>query len=280
MGVSSDPNAATPANYVPGSRMLAHRYEVMHERLLTQDGGLTLPEERLAALSHIGDGRSGLKKRAWYMQLPGVEVPFHSSALRWGADMWFNAAAAFLRPECGKHVQASLCNPRRRWVVNATGSAFDARPDAPFRHDLAAVARSANVGQAVHHGIAVPASVAEVERMALKGDARELLHAAIAAQFYHAVHWADSLDEMIGLGSDPAAKGAPTAADASHVAAPATATEPRHTCVEIAPGAPVLADLVRRAFRGIGSVPPSHGPANVEAFTFPNDADKMATAGL
>ena len=284
IGVTTDPNAPPPAAFVPGSVTLAKTVFLGHPRELTQDNGLTQPEDRLTRLSHIGAGRSGLKKRSYFVQLP-VEVPFHSSALRHAFDEFHETVTAAV-PALDV-VRARLCGGGADadanhaaggnfcWIPNVTGCAFDAAPDSAFRKALLETFTCMNVGEQTHEGKFVPTSWRSLAAAAATGDARDLLIATLTAQLSHVVCWSSTMDEMMMLNPvGPADGQSGNDGDSARRVG---------TVIEFAPHTSVLTDMLKRRLEphsvledGKAAATPAVPPPSYAAFTLPRDIDKVA----
>jgi malonyl CoA-acyl carrier protein transacylase len=243
--VPSDPNAAPEPMHVPGARFTleggverrVHKRAVGRRPLVTMDDGLTLPEEQLGHLSGDGDGRSGLKRKSWFMPLKDLRVPFHSSALRRGMDLLHPLALAAL-PGAGR---VDAVTRRTAFVTNLTGTRFDA-DSKQFRADALEAVQSLNVGEQAHAGRFTPVVTEALEGACAAGDSRELLAAVVTAQLAHAVQWDDVMRCVV-------------------------AEERCARVIEVSP-TPTLTDMFRKHCAAAGAAEP-------QLFCYPRDAAKL-----
>lgn len=213
-GVTRDPNAPPPKDFVPGSIILGKQAAIGLPRWVSADGGVTLPEERLTRVSNVGSGRSGLKKRVFYVQLP-VEVPFHSSALRHAFDDLYGhvnkkVVAASKSPIFGSTY------PKVQWIPNITGTKFDSSSSSSFRAELLeTLSENVNVGEQTHVGKMTPRGLTDIIQRINAMDSssssssattpgtknsaeneRTLLVSALTAQLCNVVCWSQTMDTL------------------------------------------------------------------------------------
>ena len=222
-GNNDAPNAPAPADFVSASWHAFGRRNIFQRTQLTQDDGKTLPLERLTHLTLEREGRSGLKKKSWFMPLP-VDVPFHSSKLRRAMDNFHQDCLDALPSE---ELIAKVFE-KKKWVTNLTGTVFDPA-SAQFLSEFTDAVRSHNIGEQSHSGKYASTKVTEAFVAAAKGqpqqiplssstpsgtdeassssavtastsevgvNPRALLAATMAAQLAHSVQWMDSMSTI------------------------------------------------------------------------------------
>lgn len=191
-GANDDPNAPPPPDFVPASWHAYGRREIFQRRLLTLDDGKTLPLERLTHLTLENEGKSGLKKKSWFIPLP-VDVPFHSSHLRRAMDNFHQDCLDALPSE---EIIRKVFE-HKKWVTNLTGSVFD--PNSPqFLNEFSEAVRSENIGERSHSGKYASTLTATLLQAASPAEGgvpniRNLAAATMTAQLAHPVQWIDSM---------------------------------------------------------------------------------------
>lgn len=203
-GLTINPNVDLKVDFVSSS---ARRYGVRHTfHRFTHgpDDGHTPSLDELQHLTLQEEGRSGLKRKSWFIPLP-VEIPFHSSLLRRAMDDFLPLLSEALPEERVLRrllsVSAkpnSTSNPRLPlWVVNLTGKTF--RPfDKDFQEDVKEVMSSLNIGEVRHGGRYQSELVLQRYEAAIKNEnVRDMCAAILAAQLAHPVLWADTMDEIV-----------------------------------------------------------------------------------
>ncbi|KPI85271.1 hypothetical protein ABL78_5688 [Leptomonas seymouri] len=204
-GIPKDPNASSDAEFATtatkkyGSRAAFRRF------LKGADDGYTPSLEELTHLTLQEDGRSGLKRKSWFLPLT-VEVPFHSSRLQRAMDQFLPVvrsalpAEAALREFFSLSSKGALDRENRKfplWVTNLTGKTFN-----PFDKNFQEAALNAmqklNVGEVRHNGRYHSTLVADTFKDGLNhGSVREMAAAVLAAQLAHPVQWITVMDELV-----------------------------------------------------------------------------------
>lgn len=194
--VPADANAPDPIPLVHSTKQRTR--DGRYVRPLTSlDDGRTLTPDKLGALSGEGDGRSGLKKKSYFMPLMGVSVPFHSSPLCRGMTR-LHALLLDALPAHGQ-IESLLQSPDGpRLVTNLTGTVFDAAPSSRFRDEAAQAVRARHVGEIAHPGCTQPLeAIPHLLRDVEAGDARQLLAAVMASQLTKPVRWTDVMRTLV-----------------------------------------------------------------------------------
>lgn len=180
----------------------ARRYGVRHtfRRFLRgPDDGYTPALSDLTHLTLQEDGRSGLKRKSWFMPL-SVEIPFHSSHLRRAQDDFISVVYSALPEERVLRSLLSVSGKEKlHWIVNLTGKTF--RPmDKDFQEDVRSAICSLNVGEVTHVGRYKSDKVLRLfERGVQQECVRDIVTALLAAQLAHPVMWIDTMNEMVML---------------------------------------------------------------------------------
>ncbi|RNF26634.1 acyl transferase-like protein [Trypanosoma conorhini] len=211
-GVTMDPNKGPSPDFVTSSVKKYGVRSTYRRFMRGPDDGYTPSLEELTQLTLQEDGRSGLKKKSWFIPIP-VNVPFHSSRLRRAADLFLPVVwdampeEDLLRSLLGldaKSVTDSLSassaatgEGRPVWLTNLTGTAF--RPmDPKFQSHALEMMQSMNVGEIRHHGryqtdLVEKAFKNGVEQNSVRG----MCAAVLAAQMAHPVQWIDLMDAAV-----------------------------------------------------------------------------------
>lgn len=207
--VTWTPNVPEPKPFVSSSMRRYGRWGTFQRAMEGPDDGRTPPIEKLSFLTLEDDGRSGLKRKSWFMPIP-VEVPFHSSLLRRAGDRLYpillealpsdETVTELLSPGSDVATTSSRTSsllPRAvHWVTNLTGTAF--RLDAMYREAVVEALSSQNIGETHHHGKYLSTMTDEWIRTARQTSSpRELLAVTLAAQLAHPVMWTDSMKAMV-----------------------------------------------------------------------------------
>ncbi|CCW69514.1 unnamed protein product [Phytomonas sp. Hart1] len=186
---------ATSARKKYGSRSTFRRF------LEGPDDGHTPPPEKLTTLTLEDEGRSGLKRKSWFVPLR-VEIPFHSSILRQCSDRFFDIAREALpeEQELRKILSVSPSetdSKRPLWVTNLTGRIFNPF-DETFREETRDALRSLNIGEIRHKGRYTSNLLSDAfEEGANTNSVVTMCAAILASQISHPVMWIDSMEEMI-----------------------------------------------------------------------------------
>lgn len=265
-GVTFDPNKPPRAPWVYSSKHTCRRGENFYTPWLTQDDGYTLPMERLGSLSTVGDGRSGLKRRSWFMDLD-LPIPFHSSVLRRGIDDLYPLVLDSL--PSSDVIEAKL--RRYRWFPNLTGSLWNPGC-AVFRTDVQDSLNSLNVGQQLHVGQVESVLQQRLVEECTTCDTKQLLATVLAGQLCHTVQWADTMDNIVRQsGAASTTEGAQGRVGCGC-----------NTIIEMSPKASVT-EMFRKAFvpPKVGTKAPAHAHClpkePIELFTVPADEERLAT---
>lgn len=211
-GVTMNPNKGPTPDFVT-SAVRKYGVRATYRRFMRgPDDGYTPSLEELSHLTLQEDGRSGLKKKSWFIPLP-VNVPFHSSRLRRAMDLFLPIVCDALPEEVTlrsllgvgedsggetRPMSSSLAAQKRPvWLTNLTGSAF--RPfDADFQRDALEMMQSMNVGEIRHHGRYQTDLVEKCFKNGVeRGSVREMCAAVLAAQLAHPVQWIDLMDAAV-----------------------------------------------------------------------------------
>jgi malonyl CoA-acyl carrier protein transacylase len=171
--------------------------KLVHMRTFaTPDDCHTLPMDRLTNLTLDEDGRSGLKKKSWFMPLAGIDTPFHSSLLRRAMDHFHPVVMDFLT-RCGPN-DSVLRDVFRRthWVTNLTGTVFE--PDsAAFRSLCADHIGSCNIGEQQRNGKYDSVLRETLCAQCRTGSVQDLLGAVLTGQLSHSVQWVDCMKSIV-----------------------------------------------------------------------------------
>ncbi|PWV10248.1 putative acyl transferase-like protein [Trypanosoma cruzi] len=211
-GVTMHPNKGPLPDFVTSSVKKYGVRSTFRRFLRGPDDGYTPSLEELTHLTLQEDGRSGLKKKSWFVPLP-VNVPFHSSRLRRAMDLFLPVVqdampeedvlrsmlgvAAKPLEESNSASATSAIEKRPVWLTNLTGSAF--RPlDPEFQRQALEMMQSMNVGEVRHHGRYQTDLVEKAFNDGVKHNSvREMCAAVLAAQLAHPVQWIDLMDAAV-----------------------------------------------------------------------------------
>jgi hypothetical protein len=188
-------DAPAPADYVRSA--LKNLGKNNHKRVYsTPDDGRTLPLDRLTSLTLSDDGRSGLKKKSWFIPLAGIDTPFHSSLLRRAMDHFHPVVMECLATHGPSDDGLREIFSQTRWVTNLTGTVFE--PDsAAFRALCAEFVESSNIGEQKRNGKYDSVLTEVLTRQCQSGSVRDLLGAILTAQLSHSVQWSDAMSTII-----------------------------------------------------------------------------------
>lgn len=201
-GVTMQPNRPVPGDFTStafkkyGRRILFRRFA------RGPDDGATPALERLSHLTLEEDGRSGLKKKSWFVPLT-VEIPFHTSLLRPCSDQFLSIVRDAL-PDEGR-LRELLSVPRQSgepqtrplWVTNLTGGVFNPF-DAIFQELTRDIISSLNVGEVQHGGRFSSDLLLDTFNNGVKdGCVADICSAVLAAQLSHSVLWIDEMDTIV-----------------------------------------------------------------------------------
>ncbi|RNF07919.1 acyl transferase-like protein [Trypanosoma rangeli] len=211
-GVTMDPNKGLSPDFVTSSVKKYGVRSTYRRFMRGPDDGYTPSLEELTHLTLQEDGRSGLKKKSWFIPIP-VNIPFHSSRLRRAMDLFLPVvrdampeedvlrSLLGLAPKCvtESHSSSSSSTGERRpvWLTNLTGTAF--RPmDAEFQGHALELLGSMNVGEIRHHGRYQTDMVEKAFKNGVeRNSVREMCAAVLAAQMAHPVQWIDLMDATV-----------------------------------------------------------------------------------
>ena len=187
---------APPAPDWVGSRR-RNLGKVQHYRhSSTPDDGRTAPLNRLTNLTLDDDGRSGLKKKSWFVPLSGIDTPFHSSHLRRAMDNFHPIVVDYLARSGRSEDDLRQIFNRTKWVTNLTGSVF--KPDdASFRELCADHLESCNIGEQPRNGKYESVLTKKLGSICRTGSVHDLLGAVLAAQLAHSVQWIESMRTIV-----------------------------------------------------------------------------------
>lgn len=211
-GITMNPNTGPAPDFVTSCARKYGIRSTFRRFLRGPDDGYTPSLEELTHLTLQEDGRSGLKKKSWFIPLP-LSIPFHSSRLRRAMDLFLPVVrdalpdeetmrSFFCIPQCGGSDEgpSSRCasEPKKPvWLTNLTGTAF--RPfDVDFQRDALDAMQSMNVGEIRHNG----RYHTNLVELAFKNgmdtsSVRDMCAAVLAAQLAHPVQWIDVMDSAV-----------------------------------------------------------------------------------
>ncbi|CUE66393.1 acyl transferase-like protein, putative [Bodo saltans] len=202
-GITERPNLPPPPDFVPSSGKRYGKPNIFKRVLSGIDDGKTPALDRLTHLTLEDDGRSGLKRKSWYIPLT-VATPFHSSLLRRTVDDLYPLLLQALPSDnviekvmnCSGALSGSGQDPRPSWVTNLTGTTFGTH--APFREEAADYLSAMNVGEVAHNGkFSIPTSQPQMlEVLKSSQSPRELIAVVLAGQAAHPVQWVNSMETM------------------------------------------------------------------------------------
>lgn len=206
-GVSSHPNDNQTVDFVSSSSRRYGSRHTFHRFIRGPDDGYTPSLDSLTQLTLEEEGRSGLKRKTWFIPVSNIEVPFHSSHLRQPMDDFLPVVLSALPEEKVLRELLSVTSPVRRstslrslplWVTNLTGKTF-APFEKDFQQDVEEAITSFNIGEVRHVGRYDGGK--EILRLFKKGAQRECVRdmcaAVLAGQLAHPVMWIDSMEEMV-----------------------------------------------------------------------------------
>jgi malonyl CoA-acyl carrier protein transacylase len=201
-GITSRPNLPPVPDFVPSSSKRFGKANTFKRVSSGLDDGKTLGLDRLSHLTLEDEGRSGLKRKSWYIPL-NVATPFHSSLLRRTVDDLYPLLLQALPSDevIEKLIRCDGSAPAHQstrpvWVTNLTGTPFGMH-DA-FREEAADYVSAMNVGEIAHHGkFTVPASQPHMlEVLKSSRSPRELMAVTLAGQVAHPVQWINCMETM------------------------------------------------------------------------------------
>jgi len=242
--------------------------------LVSADGGVTLPEERLTRVSTVGSGRSGLKKKVYFNQLP-VEVPFHSSALRHAFDeLYEHVNKKVVVPsssENGKNIFADVCDtssssvysPKLHWIPNITETRFNDKSS--FSSSLLeTLSENVNVGEQTHFGKVVPKNLNQIiqnlQQPIEEQNQRDLVCSALTSQLCNVVCWSQTMDTI--------AENLVMSGDNEEESSSSTSS----VVIEFAPSTSVLNEMMKKAHPDVVQ--------KENYFLLPRDMDKCVKSFL
>ncbi|GET92866.1 hypothetical protein, conserved [Leishmania tarentolae] len=204
-GVAKDPNIAPNGDFATSSASKYGSRSTFRRFIKGADDGFTPSLEELTHLTLEEDGRSGLKKKSWFIPLV-MEVPFHSSRLRRAMDAFLPVLRTALPDEVALRELFSISNDgildetqraHPLWITNLTGSVFDPL-NMRFQQSVLEYMRKVNIGEIRHKGRFESTLVIDTfNRGAEEGSVREMTAAVLAAQLAHPVQWITTMGEVI-----------------------------------------------------------------------------------
>ncbi|KAG5466388.1 hypothetical protein LSCM4_01538 [Leishmania orientalis] len=204
-GVAKDPNIVCDNDFATSSPQKYGSRSTFRRFIKGADDGYTPSLEELTHLTLEEDGRSGLKKKSWFIPLT-MEVPFHSSKLRRAMDKFLPVIRSALPDESALRELFSLSNDgvldearrvRPLWITNLTGRVFDPLSSA-FQQSVCEHMQKANVGEIRHKGRFESTLVVDTFNSgAAEGSVREMAAAVLAAQLAHPVQWITAMEEIV-----------------------------------------------------------------------------------
>ncbi|KAK7201257.1 acyl transferase-like protein [Novymonas esmeraldas] len=204
-GISKNPNKVDDVDFTTSSAQKYGSRAIFRRFSKGADDGFTPALQELTHLTLEEDGRSGLKKKSWFIPLT-VEVPFHSSKLRLAMDKFLPVVRSALPDEAalrqlfsisssGLLDEADRCHPL--WVTNLTGRVFDPL-NSRFQHSVLEHICQPNIGEVHHNGRFSSTLIHDTfKNAAAEGNVREMTAALLAAQLAHPVQWTLSMEEMV-----------------------------------------------------------------------------------
>ncbi|ORC92115.1 acyl transferase-like protein [Trypanosoma theileri] len=216
-GVTMNPNKGPLPDFVTSSVRKYGVRSTFRRFLRGPDDGYTPSLDELTHLTLQDDGRSGLKKKSWFIPL-SVNVPFHSSRLRRAMDLFLPVVHSALPEESTLRsllgVSKDISNETSTssssssslslvkggkpvWLTNLTGNAFQPF-DTVFQKDSLEMMHSMNVGEVRHHGRYQTDLVEKTFKKGVEeGSVRDMCAAVLAAQLAHPVQWIDLMDVAV-----------------------------------------------------------------------------------
>ncbi|KAG5492768.1 hypothetical protein JKF63_01348 [Porcisia hertigi] len=204
-GVAKDPNVVSDQDFATSSAQKYGSKSTFRRFIKGADDGFTPLLEELTHLTLEEEGRSGLKKKSWFIPLT-VEVPFHSSKLRRAMDSFLPVVRSALPDEAVLRDLFSISSDgileeTRRihplWITNLTGGVFDPLSSA-FQKSALEYMRKANVGEIHHKGRLESNLIVDAFNSAVAdGSVREMTAAVLAAQLAHPVQWIETMKEVV-----------------------------------------------------------------------------------
>lgn len=179
----------------------ARRYGVrqtFHRFVHGPDDGCTPAPSELSHLTLEECGRSGLKRKSWFIPLR-VEIPFHSSRLRQAMDDFLPVVLNALPEE--KVLRQLLCADGKKgvpiWVTNLTGRSF--LPfDKSFQDSVKEAMSSMNIGEVRHVGrYHTDTILRKFEESIAKESVSGMCASVLAAQLARPVMWISSMKELV-----------------------------------------------------------------------------------
>ncbi|CAJ1993161.1 acyl transferase-like protein [Leishmania donovani] len=204
-GVARDPNIAHDVDFATSSAQKYGSRSTFRRFIKGADDGFTPSLDELTHLTLEEDGRSGLKKKSWFVPLI-MEVPFHSSKLRRAMDAFLPVLRTALPDEAALRELLSISkdgilDEERRvhplWITNLTGRVFDPLNRA-FQQSALECMKRANIGEIRHKGRFESTLVVDTFNSgAAEGNVREMTAAVLAAQLAHPVQWITAMEEVV-----------------------------------------------------------------------------------
>lgn len=205
-GVPTNPNNNQRVDFVSSSSRRYGTRHAFHRFIKGPDDGFTPSLDLLTQLTLEEEGRSGLKRKTWFMPLTSIEIPFHSSHLRQPMDDFLPVVMSALPEEkvirellsvtstAGSSVPRSL----PLWITNLTGKAF-APFDKNFQQDVEEAITSFNIGEVRHVGRYEGGRelLRRLKEGIQKECVRDICTVVLTAQLAHPVMWIDTMQQMV-----------------------------------------------------------------------------------
>lgn len=203
-GITLFPNAIKDTDFVTSSARRYGSRSLMRRFMRGPDDGFTPSLDELTHLTLQDDGRSGLKKKSWFIPL-SVEVPFHTSKLRMASDLFLPVVREALPEESQLREFLSISSngdlvdqpTKPLWVTNLTGTLFN-----PLNEQFINTAKDAitslNIGEVQHKGrYSCSLALNTLEDGVKQKSVKEICCAVLAAQMSHSVMWTDVMKEVV-----------------------------------------------------------------------------------
>jgi malonyl CoA-acyl carrier protein transacylase len=204
-GIAKDPNKVNDQDFVTAAMKKYGNRATFRRFMKGADDGYTPSLDELTHLTLQEDGRSGLKRKTWFVPL-AVEIPFHSSRLRQAMDQFLPVVRSALPDEAALRELFSVSakgalnkqsHKHPLWVTNITGRTFDPFNRA-FQEAVLNAMQSPNIGETRHNGRYHSTLLVDTFKNGVsQGSVREITASVLAAQFAHPVQWITTMDELV-----------------------------------------------------------------------------------